>query len=78
MEVHSMKIAALTVEDAFSEIFSNPENEAWFRKNKPEARRKMAEAKYRHAMGTLTHEGKKQLLLSLGFVETQPTKMRLQ
>lgn len=78
MEVQSMKIAALTVEDAFNEIFSNQDNEAWFRKNKPHARKKIAEAKYRHAIGTITYEGKRQLLLSLGFVETQPAKMRLQ
>lgn len=73
-----MKMASLTVEDAFNEIFNNADNEAWFRLNRPEARKKMAEAKYRHALGTLTHEGKKNLLISLGFVETQPTKMRLQ
>lgn len=76
MEIKSLKIVSLTVEEAFDEVF-NAENEKWFKKNHPNEAKKIAEAKYRQSKGTLTFEGKKQLLIALGFKQTQPELVRL-
>jgi hypothetical protein len=76
MEIKSLKIVALTVEEAFDQIFI-ADNEQWFKKNHPKQSQKIAEAKYRYSKGTLTYEGKKQLLIALGFEQTQPELVRL-